>query len=90
MNSISTLKDIFSKYAGAEILDPNRLTCDVDPIMDGALTDDVRNAGFIMGQAHEKGTPSEGCMVPSNYVEAEYERSADGKLRLTGNFKLGN
>ena len=87
--SNSTLKAIFDQYAGKEIKHPKRVTCDCDEVMDG-LAQEVRQAGFILGAAHEKGSPEIGCMVPPNLVAAEFENGTDGKLRLTGNFKLGN
>jgi hypothetical protein len=87
--SDASLKEIFDKYAGQRIKDPDRLTCDIDFVMEN-LAGDVRKLGFIFGAANEKGVRSEGCMVPPKYVQPEYERGADGKLRLTGQFKLGN
>lgn len=87
--STDTLQNIFSKYAGKPIKDPNRVTCDCDEIADG-LAQEIREAGYIVGALHEKGTPVAGCMVPTNLVTPEFERGTDNQLRLTGNFKLGN
>jgi len=89
VSNSADLKKIFSQYAGKQIKNPNRVTCDCDPVMD-TLGQEVRQAGFIFGQAQEKGTSPEGCMVPPNLVTAEFEKGQGGKFRLTGNFKLGN
>lgn len=85
----ATLKAIFDQYAGKEIKNPNRLTCDCDDVMDN-LAQDVRQAGFIFGAAQEKDATPQGCMVPPTFVAAEFEKNADGKFHLTGHFKLGN
>lgn len=87
--SNASLKEIFDKYAGRQIKNPDRMTCDLDFIMD-ELAHEVSKLGFVFGAAHEKGARNEGCMVPANYVQPEYEKSAEGKFRLTGQFKLGN
>lgn len=76
------------QYAGRVIKDPNRLTCDCDEVMD-TLAQDVRSAGFIFGAAQEKGASPAGGKVPANLVAAEFEKGADGRLRLTGGFRLG-
>ena len=90
MSNVTSLEKIFNQYAGKEIKNPDRLTCDIDPVME-ELGEKVYEAGFFFGSAHEKGTPNTGgCMVPPKWVTPEFEKGADGKCRLLGTFKLGN
>lgn len=89
MSDLSALKTIFSRYAGKPIKDPQRLTCDCDEVVE-SLAQEVRQAGYMMGGLYEKDMPAAGCMVFPNIVTSEFERDGSGRLRLTGNFKLGN
>ena len=91
MRDVASLEKIFNHYAGKEILNPDRMTRDLDVVM-AELAEKVDAAHFNFAGLHEKGTPntSQGCMVPKTFVTAEYERVQNGKFRLTGTFKLGN
>lgn len=88
MKDVEKLKAIFKEYAGMEIRDPQRQSCDCDAVAD-SLAMKLQAQGYVVGAFQEKGAAGESHVVPRNLVSPEYERGNDGKLRLTGGFKLG-
>jgi len=87
MDNKLKLKEIFSRYAEKEILNPGRMTCDIDPVAD-KLGNEVQKLGFLFG-LHKKDTAETMVLRPENLVRAEYQE-ANGKFQLTGKYRIGN
>lgn len=85
--NILRLNLIFSRYAGNEIRNPDRMTCDVDPVIE-SVSAHIRTLGFIAGKPHDKasGTPA---VLKAGVVSPEFETGTDKKIRLIGKFAIG-
>ena len=87
MKNLKELKAVFNRYAGVGILNPDRITCDMDQTL-GALGSEVRELGFDF-EIYRKGTAETRILRPDNLVRAEYTET-DGEFKLTGAYHLGN
>jgi hypothetical protein len=86
MSNNVNLKEIFGKFAGQELRDPRRLTCDMDPVlmdMDAAARKNGLQLRFLF--------PGGGATDDYNTkrVNAYAEKNPRGGWRVADKFDLG-
>lgn len=80
------LKAIFGKYAGQALLDPMRVTCDIDPVLE-----DLKAAATHVGLTVRVKWPD--SMGDTRYnmqrMNVPVEKRTDGKYYILPNFTRG-
>lgn len=80
------LKAIFGKYAGQALLDPMRVTCDMDPVLE-----DMKIAASHVGLTVRVGWPDSKPNGRYNMqrMNVPVEKRDDGKFYILPNFTRG-
>ena len=79
------LNKIFGKFAGRELLDPKRMTCEEDPVIEEMQVEAAKNSLTLQVLFPNTGSD---CSFNPNRVNAVVEKGADGKYRVS-TFDLG-